>query len=325
VVEKPDEMPLPWTQAAWRAEAEHWIRERVDALGDAITKLEQPHVRPWGTVFRVETDAGLLWCKAPIDPLAYEAPLLEELGARRPDAVPRLLASDPPRGWMLLEDAGTQLPDLHPGAVPVELWEQFLPTYAQLQLDAAPAADALIAAGVPDRRSHRLLDGYLRVLDDDRLVRPPAEPLDDEELARLRALVPTLVDAIDAVAALGLPDTIHHDDLHAWNVCVADGRYRFIDWGDASIAQPLLSLYVPLVRVPEEGVDRARDAYLEPWTALSPRADLVSACHAALLLAQLTGTLKWELITSFLSDEERGDYANVIPERLRYLLELACA
>ena len=321
-----EETHLRWTQPSWRADAERWIRNRVDELGRELIKLEQPHVRPWGTVYRIETDAGVVWFKAPIAPLAYEASLLDQVATRRPDAVPRLLAADDSPGWMLIADAGTQLPDLYPDGVPIELWEEFLPTYAQLQLDAAPAAGALLAAGVPDRRSHHLVDGYLRVLDDDRLVRPAAEPLTDDELARLRGLVPTLVEAIETVAALGLPDTIHHDDLHAWNVCVDDdGRYRFIDWGDASIAQPLLSLYVPLVRVPENDIARARDAYLEPWAALSPRAELVAACDAALLLAQLTGTLKWELISAALTDEERGDYANVIPKRLRYLLELACA
>jgi hypothetical protein len=51
----------------------------------------------------------------------------------------------------------------------------------------------------------------------------------------------------------------------------------------------------------------------------------LAACDAALLLAQVTGVLKWELINSALSDEERSGYEDVIPKRLRYLLELACA
>jgi hypothetical protein len=319
------ETTLLWTQPWWRADAEHWVRERIADLGLSIAAIEQPHVRPWGTVFRVETDADVVWFKASIAPVAYEVPLLEQLGARRADAVPPLLAGDAGRGWMLLGDAGSRLADLHPDGPPIELWEHFLPGYAELQLDTAPAADALIAAGVPDRRSAELVDGFLRVLEDDRLVRPRTEPLAEAELARLRALAPALLDAIDAVAALGLPDTVHHDDLHAWNVCVDGGRYRFIDWGDASIAQPLLSLYVPLIRVPEGTAERARDAYLEPWTTLAPRAALVSACKPALVLAQLTGVLKWELISTALTDDERAGYEDVIPKRLRYLLELACA
>ena len=223
-----------------------------------------------------------------------------------------------------MEDAGTRLTLLYPDGPPIELWEAFLPAYAQLQLDVAPAAEALIAAGVPDRRMPLLVEGFLRVLDNDRLVRPPSAPLTDHELARLRAVVPTLVEAIETVAALGLPDSVQHDDLHAWNVCTGDGGYRFIDWGDACISQPLLSLYVPLAHVPEGGAARARDAYLEPWTSLRPRVELLAACDAAVLLAQITGTLKWELINSALTDADRAGYEDVIPKRLRYLLEVAC-
>ena len=321
-----EETALRWTQPSWRAEAERWVRERVAELGGSATTIEQSHVRPWGTVFRVDTGAGRLWFKASIAPLAYEVPLLEQLGARRPDAVPKLLAGDEARAWMLMGDAGTRLTDLHANPPPIELWAEFLPAYAQLQLDAAAAADALVDAGVPDRRAPHLVEGFLRVLENRRLVRPSAHTrIDDGELARLRSLVPILADAVDTVAGLGLPDTVQHDDLHAWNVCVDDGGgYRFIDWGDACVAQPLLSLYVPLAHVPDGGAARARDAYLEPWTAIRPRAELTAACDAAVLLGQITGVLKWELINSVLSDAERVGYADVIPKRLRHLLEFAC-
>jgi hypothetical protein len=316
-----EETRLQWTRAAWRAEAERWIRERLAGLDRSVDMIEQPHVRPWGTVFRVAVGGDTVWFKASIPPLAYEVPLLEELGSRRPDRVPRLLVGDEARGWMVIEDAGTRLTELHATGVPIELWEEFLPAYAQLQVDVAADAEEMIAAGIPDRRLAHLIDGFLRVLTTSRLV----TGLADDELRRLRALVPRIAEAIDAVAALDLPDSIQHDDLHAWNVCAADGGYRFIDWGDACISQPLLSLYVPLAHVPAGGAARARDAYLEPWTALRPRGELLAACDAAILLAQITGVLKWELINSGLSDDERAGYEDVIPKRLRHLLELVCA
>jgi hypothetical protein len=283
-------------------------------------------VRPWGTVFRVPTKSGTLWFKASIAPLAYEVPLLEALGANTPDRVPRLVAADAARVWMLMEDAGTRVTDLHPDGPPIAMWQDFLRAYGRLQIDVAPAADALVSQGVPDRRLPRLVDGFLRVLENDRLVRPPGgAAVDDRELRRLRALEPTLAEAIDVLAALDLPDTVQHDDLHAWNVCIGrDGGYRVIDWGDACVAQPLLSLYIPLAHVGDDGASEVRNAYLEPWTALRSHAELAAACDAAVMLAQLTGVLKWELINSGLSDDERAGYEDVIPRRLRHLLELAC-
>jgi hypothetical protein len=325
-VSHPEKTRLVWNERSWADTAERWIRERLSALGIGLAgAIVQPHVRAWGTVLRVPTDDGTLWFKASIAPLAYEVPLLELLGARAPRRVPRVLGADAARAWMLMDDAGTRLTDLHPDGPPIEVWTEFLPAYAQLQRDVAPAAGELVAAGVPDRTLPRLVEGLERVLENDRLVRPAAgEGLDDGELERLRLLAPRLAHAVDVVAALGLPDTVQHDDLHAWNVCIRDGEYRFIDWGDACVSQPLLSLSVPFAHVGPERAPAARDAFLGPWTALRPRDELGAAADEAVLLAQLTGVLKWELITSGLSDDERVGYEDVIPKRLRYLLELAC-
>jgi hypothetical protein len=317
----PEETTLPWTEPAWLTGAEEWIRERVEALGRSIAgTVEQPHVRPWGTALRVPTERGTLWFKASIEPLAYEVPLLEILGRRRAGSVPALLAGDAERGWMLVADAGVPLVDVYANGLTLDAWQELLSEYAQLQLDVAPDADELVASGVPDRRC-ALVDGYQRVIASERA----ANSTTAVEHARLRALVPRVGEAVDVVAALGLPDTVEHDDLHPWNVCVADGSYRFIDWGDACIAQPLLSLGVPLAHVEHEHAATARDAYLEPWTALRPRAELLAACDAARLLSHVTGLLKWELINSGLGNRDRGAYGDVIPKRLRHLLEVGCA
>jgi hypothetical protein len=313
------ETRLRWSEPSWRADAERWIAARLEELGRPLAgAIEQPHVRPWGTALRVPVDGGTLWFKASIAPLAYEVPLLEVLGRRRPGYVPELVVGDARRGWMLVDDSGVPLVDLHPDGVPPPIWRRLLGTYAQLQLDMAPATAELVAAGVPDRRSG-LVAGF------ERIVETSAGLISREERARLRSLVPAVRDAVDVVDALGLPDSVQHDDLHPWNVCAADGRLCFIDWGDACIAQPLLSLGVPLAHVDPADADAARDAYLEPWTALRPKHELLAACDAARLLGHVTGLLKWELINSGLTADELGSYGDVIPKRLRHVLEATCA
>jgi Phosphotransferase enzyme family len=297
---------------------------RLSDLGYALAgAIEHAHVRPWGTVARVPTDRGLLWFKANITPLAFELQLTDLLAGQ---AVPHVVAGEPSSGWMLMEDAGPLLGEIYGEDPPLAIWREFLGRYAELQIAAAPAADELIAAGVPDRRLPKLLEPFQRVLESHRLVRPPTpEALTNDELARVGALMPKLREAVDTLAVLGLPDSVQQDDLHPWNVCVRDGVYRFIDWGDACVSQPMLSLEIPLQWVGVEGAVEAKDAYLEPWTALRPLEDLLVATDAAALLAQVTGVLKWELINSVLSDEERAGYERGIPRRLRHLLELACA
>src|SRR5436190_972330 len=82
------------------------------------------------------------------------------------------------------------------------------------------------------------------------------------------------------------------------NFCVDADEYRFIDWGDACVSQPMLTLEIPLQWVGGEGSAAATEAYLEPWAALRPRGELLAATEASALLAQVTGVLKWELINS---------------------------
>jgi phosphotransferase family enzyme len=311
-----------WTDPSWRSEAEEWIRAALFDVGYALADpIDHGHVRPWGAVARVSTDNGLLWFKANVDPLRFELRLIELLAGQ---SVPRVVAGEPGRGWMLMVDAGPLVSDLHGEEPPLGVWREFLREYARLQVAAAPAAEWLIAAGVPDRRLPNLLGPFERVLENDRLVRPPTlDALTSDELDRVRALLPKLQESVDALTALGLPDSVQHDDLHPWNVCFDGDTYCFIDWGDACVSQPMLTLEIPLQWVGGEGSAVAKEAYFEPWTGLRPREDLLAATKAAALLAQVTGVLKWELISSVLDDEERVGYERAIPQRLRHLLELA--
>lgn len=285
--------------------------------------IEQPHVRPWATALRVPTDDGPVWFKACIGALAYEIPLVELLGARRPECVPRVVASDAARGWMLLEDAGTQLFELDPSP---ERWEAFMPVYAQLQIDVVPDTSAMVEAGVPDSRWAGMFGDLGRLLEDERNLRAsPEDFVGREQVIALRALVPRLRERAQRLDQLDLPMSIQHDDLHMWNVFVRADAYVFLDWGDSCVSHPLLSLGVPFEHSRAEFHDRIRDAYLEPWTAFAARGDLVAAAESALVLARITGVLKWSRIFSGLPPAGRGAYDEAISRRARELLESACA
>ena len=98
------------------------------------------------------------------------------------------------------------------------------------------------------------------------------------------------------LAGGGVPATLQHDDLHDANVFVADGRYRFFDWGDAVGLAPLPQ---PAGRAPHGGrgrwtcppatrpCGRLRDAYLEPWRTHGTPRELRGQCDLALRVAPL--------------------------------------
>ena len=309
-----------WTDPEWLAEATAWIRAHAEVTGE----IEQPHVRPWSTVMRVPTARGVLWFKACIPVLAHEPALLEALAARRPDAVPELVAVDKPRGWMLQRHAGTRLRELVQGEALVKVWRDLLPLHAELQIDVAADCEALLAAGAPDRRLALLPTQYEGLVADGAV----AAALSDAEARTAQELVSRIAELCGELAGLGIPETIQHDDLHDGNVFVRDGRYLFFDWGDACVSHPFFTLVVTLGSVryalglPERApeLDRLRDAYLEPWGRFAPLAELRQAFPGAYRLGMIGLALKWSLLAPNLPAPFDEEYADAALERLRIFL-----
>lgn len=267
-----------WRDPVWLAGVHSWVEARLDELGlERTGEITQPHVYRWSTVLRIPTDQGDVWFKANEDALRHEAALVERIAARRPDAVPPLLAADTAVGWMLMADAGESLRSVLPREQSLDRWYDVLPLYAGIQLDLADEVDRLLALGVPDRRLASLPGRYAWLMDE----------LGAERRFRdARGMVSELCDEL---AAYGLPDLLQHDDLHDGQVFVRDGRYLVMDWGDACVSHPFFTLSVTLGGVLAWGLDDVhnsvdvgpfRDAYLRPYAARFD-GDLVAAARLA--------------------------------------------
>jgi hypothetical protein len=257
-------MQSTWEDASWQQSAHDWIDEQLASLGAArIGAIEQPHIRIWSTVMRVPTTRGVVWFKANMDGLRHEAAAVSLVSARAPELVPPPLAVDTSTGWMLMPDAGEQLRHVIARDRDLDRWLDVLTRYAELQIASTDDVSAHVAAGVPDLRGHRVVEGYERLVGE----------LDVEQ--RFRDATRSLVELVDELAAYGIAETIQHDDLHDGQVFVKDGRHLVMDWGDACVSHPFFTLSVTLEGViawglddVEDSVDLApfRDAYLEPFS-----------------------------------------------------------
>ena len=136
---------------------------------------------------------------------------------------------------------------------------------------------------------------------------------------RLRAHLPVVRRWAEQVAALGLPLTLNHNDLHENNVFDVDGRLRFFDFGDALVTEPLGVLLIPLnilgEKLEADGDDprlwRVADAALEVWSDLVPAAELRAALPAALQLGRLGRVESWVRCQPSLSDDELAEWGPV--------------
>lgn len=269
---------MRWLEPSWRAEAEAWIRGRVEVDG----AIDQPHVYPWSTVLRVPTAEGPLWFKAVAPIHAFEPPLTVLLGEAFPDRLTEVLATDDERGWILMQDAGTRLRELDADER-LRRWEEVLPRYAELQIAVAPRAGELLGLGVPDERLAGLPDKVEALLDDDAvLMLGMSEELSHAQRDELRTRMPELRELVAELEAFRIPETIQHDDLHDGQVFVDGERTVLSDWGDSCISHPFHTLTVTLRALAwrhglEPGAPelfRLRDAYLEPFGAPTAAADI---------------------------------------------------
>src|SRR6266511_2454328 len=320
-----------WSDSTWLESAHGWIQAELEHLRlEPAGPIEQPHVRPWSTVLRVPTSGGPVWFKANMGALSHEAAVVTVLGRRQPDVVPELLAADLTSGWMPMRDGGTRMRDLDGG---LSHWEGMLTRYAELQIDAAEARDELLGHAVPDRRLAVFPELYEELLDDPvALGEGLPEALTTDEVRRLRGRLPQVRAMCEQLEALGIPETIQHDDLHDANVFVRDGSYLFFDWGDSCVSHPFHTLVVTFRALAHRfeldlqpgGPEllRLRDAYLEPFAGYGNHDQLVAAVDLAHLTGTVGRTLAWHRFVYAREPEFRADDAETVPYGLKRLLDL---
>jgi hypothetical protein len=251
--------------------------------------------------------------------------LLKALASWCPDRVLVPIAADVARGWLLLPDGGTTLRAAMPGHPDEAHWADILADHAEFQRLVAPHADELVALGVPDLRPERLPEVRQALLAEEAWLRIGRDDgLTVAQLAALRADADRYAGWCAELAAIGVPASINHDDLHDANLFAPPepgGHYRVFDWGDASVAHPFAVLLVALRvvgmlhKLPEGAPEllRLRDAYLEPWTADFTRAELEAAVHLALRVGGVSRAHSYRLALAEASRAEIEETGSGVP------------
>ena len=305
-----------------------WAREQLAQRGVAITG--EPllvHGRPWSHVVRIPTDRGAMFCKTVIPALAYEVPITSALARWMPDRVTQVVASDPERRMLLMEDAGERLRARIERDHDIVAWQGILRRYAELQIAVAPHANELVGMGAPDRRASVLASAFEKVVSSDELLTIAGpHSVTPEDLRTLRSLVGRVRSMCDELAGT-IPDTIQHDDLHDGQIFIRDGVVRFLDWGDSNVSHPFFTLVVFQRHFAhalgcdesDPRVARLRAEYLEPFTAVAPRSRIDACLPIALRLGRLCRALTWRDLVRHLPLEDRD--REMVPGWFQVFLE----
>ena len=294
-----------WSSASWHTLAVSWLDEQLARAGIERTgDVESPHLRAWATVLTAPTTEGRVWLKAAGPGTAFEVRLYELLHRVAPDRVLTPIAADVTRGWIVLPDGGPCLADTDWELV--DALERILPEYGQLQIELAPHVDDLLALGVTDMRPAVMPARFAEALEFvGKYVDRAGTPADRATYQRVIDLHDTVLEWCDRLAAAPGVPSLDHNDLHPWNILVtragATIHARFYDWGDSVVAHSFASMLIGLgfpkerlqASVNDPRILRLRDAYLEVFDALAPRADLVAALELACRVGKVARTLTW--------------------------------
>ena len=300
----------PWAARGWQAQVEDWLAAEMERLGRPVTgPVEQVRVWELSCLLRAPTTAGDVWFKTSIaSPLfVNEGVVMGTLATLFPDHVPAPLAVDRERGWMVLAGFGTRAG----GDASLELVEAVARTFSRMQVEAAGHVDLLLDAGCHDRRLDRLAaraeawlpevgaDGRLPALD-------AATWLTEAEAAAVAASVPRIRAACEELAALAVPPSLVHGDLHLANVAGGPRDPLIFDWTDACVAHPFLDLAT--IRRGTGEVDEAeaelrarlRAAYLPAWSSFEAPQRLARAWELAVPLGALHQAISYRSLMASL-------------------------
>lgn len=293
----------PWYSDArpdWEAAVAAWLVEagRACSLGKILSTTTVKE-RPWSLVRRVAFERGVAYFKA-CSAAGKQEPALHQFLEEHFDLpIPQSLVVDLDYGWILAADAGDRLDHSLKGPEQLRAFATVLARYAETQIASLPRIDELLELGLPDRRLRRLPQELETLLAETF----PATAQISAEWRNLHAAALTRRSHLERVCRQldrsAYAAALDHGDLHPGNVLAREDEMRLCDWGDACITHPFCSLMVSLEMSLSEVVadDRPkwkhflRDTYLEPWTALAPRQDLLADFRRAVWLAHFLRAL----------------------------------
>ena len=327
-LDSPSELRAPWEAIGWHATACEWIGSQLASLGFTI-QCPIVQQRAWGlsSTMKVGTENGDVYFKATPPFMAHEGLAMQAVADRCPELLPSPIAIEPERGWLLLQDYGSEM--LHE-CPDITRWEEALCLFSQAQVDQVERVHQWLSLNIPDRRLGRMVEMIDPLIAScSQMLTGGANGLSDAELGDLRSLSMPLKLVCARLADFGVPHTLVHGDLGG-NILIRDGGYTFFDWTDVCISHPFFEMATISAAYFDESVlrdnpdadNRLRNAYLEPWTALMPMERLADTFEASRPLGALHQAMTYMWILTNISAAARPELEGGLLHWIRQLLQL---
>ena len=231
----------PHQDISWLSDLLDWART---SLQTPLLDVAVVSNTPWSKVVRCRTRDGVYFLKQPVEDFYMEVDVIKacaDLGFK--DCLPSIVEVNATLHCFLMASCGdTTLRDLLDRQLRIDLFDQSLHVYRDLQKASAPCVEHFIRVKVPDWRLHKWPALYRQIVEDGSLL--SAHEINAPQITALRSLVPMMADLAAELQSYRLGEGLNHTDFHDNNVIWHQklDRLTLIDWGESAINHPFFSL-----------------------------------------------------------------------------------
>jgi hypothetical protein len=319
-------VPGFFSKLGWIDEAIAWLESETGKRLSSKEQIEQYNAGDEFALIRFHMeDHTHYWLKATGEPNVHEFAVTTVLSVLCGDCLPEIAAARPCwNAWLTVERATpvATMPT-HPREV-LTLLKDAVECMADLQMKTVGRSLELLGAGAFDQRVHvfqqhtaEMFDYLEEAMSQQRSTKVP--PLEKKRLRELRKIFENICRHLEELA---ICDTVVHGDLNHCNILTGAEHCQFIDWSEAYIGNPLISLQHLLLLNSAENI-AIRDfinsvlqkQYLKRW---GERADADALREAFIYVPMLAIASTLYGRGDWLSSNRRND-----PHRLSYARSLA--
>lgn len=265
----------PFARLGWLKEAQEWIRNSLsDRPVDFADEFRQYNAGDSFALVRFATRNGpAYWLKATGESNKHELAITATLSELFPQYLPPFVAKREDWNAWVTEDAGKPLGIPHS---PARL-ARAIEALAELQMQSLDHVPRLEETGCFDQRLavvHRHLTELIAFLEEamGHQISTKVHPL---QPLRLREIGTIVGAACLKMEELGIPSSLVNGDINLDNILYDGSRHTFIDWSEAGVGNPFLTLQQLIQHVVRDGerldwIAELRGSYKRKWlTALT--------------------------------------------------------
>jgi hypothetical protein len=291
-----------FTRLGWIDEANHWIEQCVNHGHELLNnEVYQLNASDGFALVHFGAHRGRgYWLKATGSPNEHEFEITLALAHSLPHFLPPIIGSRKDWNSWVMEDGGIPLRN----DSSLTAMDRSVTALAAFQIQSISQIEVLQVAGCHDQSLTHFLQnldpmiGYL----EEAMKYQISTTVPRLDSAQLRHLAEYLRCACKQMLELDIPDTLVHGDINPGNILLDGEKCVFIDWAEAYIGNPLLTLkrlIVHLAKVSDDAamwVPHLKKIYKRQWRDRLPEASIDQAFAVAPLLAVATylyGTGSW--------------------------------